>query len=79
MLTYYTWNNWKAVNVGDAPTKFRVDNLIYTLKDRPYPMAVVLSEAIDSVKNLLHDDMFPNFIKEINCYLRYREMKMNTN
>ena len=34
----------------------------------PWPMhgemGLVLSEAIDSVKNLLHNDMFPNYIKE---------------
>ena len=27
-------------------------------------MGLVLSEAIDSVKKLQHNDMFPNFIKE---------------
>ena len=89
----------------DAPTKFRVDNIIYILKKRPivinlsphipydltneischsillmhYPwpmhgeMGLVLSEAIDSVKNLLHNEIYQRNIGEIHCNLRCRE------
>jgi len=96
----------------DAPTKFRVDSIIYTLKRRPcvinlsphipydltneischsillmhYPwpmhgeVGLVLSEAITSVKNIMQNDMFPNYIKEtLDKYITTSDVQENEN
>lgn len=87
-----TENNRRGL---DAPTKFRIDGIVYTLKKRPvvinlsphipydpinekscfslllmhYPWpvhgesAIVVSESINKVKNLLQNDLFPHYIK----------------
>ena len=96
----------------DAPNKFRVDSIIYTLKKRPivinlsphipydltneischsillmhYPwpmdgeVGLVLSEAITSVKNIMQNDMFPNYIKEtLDKYITTSDVQENEN
>jgi hypothetical protein len=50
----------------------------------PWPMdgevGLVLSEAITSVKSLLRNDMFPNYIKEtLEKYIAYSDVQENEN
>jgi hypothetical protein len=101
----------------DAPTKFRIDGIVYTLKKRPvvinlsphipydpinekscfslllmhYPwplngeLAIVVSESINKVKNLLQNDLFPHYIKQtldkynVNLELEHTQNEYITN